>query len=69
MSLTCLCKAIEVNDTLEAVKLDDNIFDENSLKELDKAVRDKHIKVYLSSHNLPLNAKDIFIGTKNIIII
>jgi chromosome segregation ATPase len=69
MSLLCLCKALEVNDKLEALKLEDNVFDETALTALDRSVRDKTVKIYLSSIGLPAKYKDIFKGTHNIIVI
>jgi Ran GTPase-activating protein (RanGAP) involved in mRNA processing and transport len=69
MSLICLCKALEVNDKLEVIRLEDNVFDESALTLLDKTVRDKQFTVYLGSIGLPSRYKDIFKGTKNIIII
>jgi Ran GTPase-activating protein (RanGAP) involved in mRNA processing and transport len=69
MSLFCLCKALEVSNTLEEVRLEENTFDEMTLSVLFKSVKDKPMKVYISASTLNEQSKDMLKGINNIIII
>jgi uncharacterized coiled-coil DUF342 family protein len=68
-SLICLCKAFEVSNTLEEVRLEENTFDEQSLNTLSRSVFGKQIKVYLSSSEIPFRVRENLKEVNNIILI
>jgi hypothetical protein len=68
-ALMCLCKAFEINYTLEEIRLEENVFDDSSLFMLAKSVARKTVKVYLTSKDISQKVKDSLKEVNNIILI
>jgi hypothetical protein len=68
MSLHCISKALEVNETLKILNLEENKFDDQSLFSL-KSIVDKHvIKISLSASCLTTRSFDIIRQSSNFLI-
>ena len=59
MSLHCISKAIEVNDTLRQMNLEDNQFDDQSLFTLKNIIDKRSIKINLTANCLSSRSLEI----------
>ena len=68
MSLHCIAKAFEVNDSLRFMNLEENIFNDQSLLTVKKTIDTRSIKISLSSSFMSPNSLAIIKQSSNFII-